>query len=162
MLTLPGAVFVYQGDEIGMPDGPGREPPHDRAGRDRHRHPMRWDDDAAHGGFTSGEPWLPAIGVAGGAVAAQAREPDSVLALYRDLIGLRRELGEGLELVDAADGILAYRRGGDHLVAVSLDERSRPAPPAGEIVRSTHARRHPAGAPAPRRLAPGEGFLARI
>ena len=51
-LTLPGAVFVYQGDEIGMADGPGADPPHDRAGRDRHRHPMRWDDDAPHGGFT--------------------------------------------------------------------------------------------------------------
>ncbi|MDP8967866.1 MAG: alpha-amylase family glycosyl hydrolase, partial [Actinomycetota bacterium] len=52
MLTLPGPVFVYQGDEIGMGDGPGGDPPHDRAGRDRHRHPMRWDDDAPHGGFT--------------------------------------------------------------------------------------------------------------
>ena len=31
-LTLPGAVFVYQGDEIGMADGPGGDPPHDRAG----------------------------------------------------------------------------------------------------------------------------------
>jgi alpha-glucosidase len=162
VLTLPGPVFVYQGDEIGMADGPGREPPDDRAGRDRHRHPMRWDDDAPHGGFTSGEPWLPAIGVAGGAVAAQARERDSMLALYRDLIGLRRELGEGLEFVDAADGVLAHRRGRDHLVAVNLDDRPRPAPPAREIVRSTHARRHPAGAPAPRRLDVGEGFLARI
>jgi alpha-glucosidase len=161
-LTLPGPVFVYQGDEIGMADGPGREPPDDRAGRDRHRHPMRWDDDAPHGGFTIGEPWLPAIDVAGGAVAAQAREPDSVLALYRDLVGLRRRLGEGLEFVDGGDGVLAYRRGSDHLVAVNLDDRPRSAPPAGEVVRSTHARRHPTGAPAPRRLAVGEGFLARI
>jgi alpha-glucosidase len=161
-LTLPGPVFVYQGDEIGMADGPGREPPVDRAGRDRHRHPMRWDDDAPHGAFTSGEPWLPAIDVAGGAVAAQAREPDSVLALYRDLIAVRRSLGEGLAFVDAGEGVLAYRRGDDRLIALNLDDRSRPAPPAREIVRSTHARRHPAGAPVPRELAVGEGFLARI
>ncbi|MEJ7824883.1 MAG: hypothetical protein WKF48_05615 [Solirubrobacteraceae bacterium] len=62
-----------------MADGPGREPPHDRAGRDRHRHPMRWDDDAPHGGFTTGDPWLPADEVAEGSVAAQAGDPDSVL-----------------------------------------------------------------------------------
>jgi alpha-glucosidase len=161
-LTLPGPVFVYQGDEIGMADGPGREPPDDRAGRDRHRHPMRWDDGAPHGGFTNGEPWLPAIDVDGGAVAAQARDADSVLALYRDLIGLRRRLGEGLAFVDAGDGVLAYRRGDDHLIALNLDDRPRPAPAAREIVRATHARRRPAGAPAPRRLAAGEGFLARI
>jgi alpha-glucosidase len=161
-LTLPGPVFVYQGDEIGMADGPGREPPDDRAGRDRHRHPMRWDDGAPHGGFTSGEPWLPAIDVDGGAVAAQARDADSVLALYRDLITARRALGEGLELVEAGDGVLAYRRGADRLVAVNLADAPCDAPPAREIVRSTHGRRHPVGAPAPRRLAPGEGFLARI
>ncbi|MDX6719218.1 MAG: alpha-glucosidase [Solirubrobacteraceae bacterium] len=161
-LTLPGPVFVYQGDEIGMTDGPGREPPDDRTGRDRHRHPMRWDDHAPHGGFTSSEPWLPAIDVAGGAVAAQAREPDSVLALYRDLVGLRRGLGEGLTFVDAGEGVLAYRRGHDHVVALNLDDRPRPAPTAGEIVRATHALRHPAGTPPPRRLGAGEGFLARI
>jgi len=160
-LTLPGPVFVYQGDEIEMADGPGREPPIDRAGRDRHRHPMRWDDEAPHGGFTSGEPWLPAIEVAGGAVATQQGDPNSMLALYTDLIALRRELGPGVELADAAEDVLAYRRGSGHLVALNLGDRPRPAPPAGEVLRSTHADRHPAGAPAPRELAPGEGFVAR-
>jgi len=160
-LTLPGPVFVYQGDEIGMADGPGREPPDDRAGRDRHRHPMRWDDDAPHGGFTSGEPWLPAIEVHGGGAAAQERDADSVLALYRDLVALRRELGEGLEFVDAT-GVLAYRRGPGHVVAINLGDEPATAPAAGAIVRATHARRLPAGAPAPRELASGEGFLALV
>ncbi len=96
-LTLPGPVFVYQGDEIGMADGPGGDPPHDRAGRDRHRHPMRWDDDAPHGGFTAAgaQPWLPAIAVTGGGVAQQSGDPGSVLSLYRDLIAARRALGAG-------------------------------------------------------------------
>ncbi len=162
-LTLPGPVFLYQGDEIGMADGPGREPPDDRAGRDRHRHPMRWDDTAAHGGFTSGaEPWLPAIEVAGGGVGAQSDDPDSVLALYRDLVAARRELGEGAEFVDCEDGVLAYRRGAEHIVVINLGDGERRAPEAGHIVRSTHADRHPAGVPAPSRLAPGEGFVALI
>ena len=58
LLTLPGAAFVYQGDEIGLTDGPGAEPPYDRAGRDPFRHPMQWEG-SPRGGFTSGEPWLP-------------------------------------------------------------------------------------------------------
>ena len=77
-LTLPGAVFVYQGDEIGMADGPGGDPPRDRAGRDAHRHPMLWDADAPHGGFTAAdaEPWLPAIdGRRGRGGAAAPRSP---------------------------------------------------------------------------------------
>jgi alpha-glucosidase len=160
-LTLPGPVFVYQGDEIGMADGPGREPPDDRAGRDRHRHPMRWDDDAPHGGFSAGEPWLPAIAVEGGAVATQARDPGSMLALYRDLIAARRTLGDGLRFIDdTAEGVLAYRRGPHHVVVLNAAEGPRAAPAAGAIVRATHPSRLPAGAPAPARLQPGEGFLA--
>jgi len=160
-LTLPGPVFVYQGDEIGMADGPGREPPRDRADRDRHRHPMRWDDDAPHGGFSSGEPWLPAIDVDGGAVATQERDPDSVLALYRDLIALRRTLGAGLEFLDDVDdGIIAYRRGSGHIVALNLADKPRRAPAAGPILRATHGALAPARAPAPAVLGPGEGFVA--
>ena len=163
-LTLPGPVFVYQGDEIGMADGPGGDPPHDRAGRDAHRHPMRWDDDAPHGGFTTAAatPWLPAVPVEGGGVAQQAHDPDSVLSLYRDLIAARRALSGGLEFLDdVADGVLAFRRGDDHVVALNMGDAPRPAPAAGAIVRSTHAARHPAAAPAPASLGPGEGILAR-
>ncbi|MGH2917529.1 MAG: alpha-amylase family glycosyl hydrolase, partial [Solirubrobacteraceae bacterium] len=158
--TLPGPVFIFQGDEIGMADGPGREPPDDRAGRDRHRHPMRWDDDAPHGAFTTGEPWLPAIEVDGGGVSSQARDPDSMLALYQDLIAARRDLGDGLEFVEAEYGILAYRRGPGHIVAINAGGTARAAPDAGRVVRATHGTRHAAAEAAPATLAPGEGFLA--
>ena len=59
LLTLPGPSFLFQGDEIGQGEGPGGERIYDRAGRDRYRHPMQWDSTPS-GGFTSGEPWLPA------------------------------------------------------------------------------------------------------
>ena len=51
LLTLPGPAFLYQGDEIGLGDGPGGERVYDRAGRDRFRHPMQWDGSPS-GGFT--------------------------------------------------------------------------------------------------------------
>jgi alpha-glucosidase len=160
--TLPGPVFIFQGDEIGMGDGPGREPPDDRAGRDRHRHPMRWEEDAPHGGFSTGEPWLPAIEVEGGAVDRQAEDPDSILALYTDLIAARRGLGDGLEfLSDAEEGVLAYRRGAGHVVALNAADSVRRAPAAGPLIRATHASLGAPGTPAPEVLEPGEGFLAR-
>src|ERR671935_249959 len=55
LLTLPGPAFVYQGDEIGLADGPGADPPLDQAGRDAYRHPMQWDA-GPNGGFTNGHP----------------------------------------------------------------------------------------------------------
>jgi alpha-glucosidase len=87
LLTLPGTAFVYQGEEIGMADGPGATPPIDRAGRDGARHPMQWD---AGGGFTSGTPWLPMVDPVERNVADQRDDPDSLLNLYRELIADRR------------------------------------------------------------------------
>jgi alpha-glucosidase len=157
-LTLPGVVFVFQGDEIGMPDGPGGSPPVDRFGRDAHRHPVRWSDDEPHGGFTTGEPWLPALDVPGGGVAQQREDRGSLLWLYKDLIALRRGLGGGLELLDGDDGVIAFRRGAEHVVALNLAGEERPAPAAGTMLRHTHG----ATGDAPRRLLPGEGFLANF
>jgi alpha-glucosidase len=155
-LTLPGTVFLFQGDEIGMPDGPGREPPDDRAGRDAHRHPMRWSDAAPHGGFTTGEPWLPAIPVPGGGVAEQEADPGSVLHLYRDLVRARRALAGPLELLDGAGDVIAFRRASGHVVALNVGAEPAPAPAAGTVLRHTHG----ASGPAPATLGPGEGFVA--
>ena len=89
--SLPGIVFIYQGDEIGMGDGPGRQPPYDRAGRDAHRHPMQWDGSPT-GGFTTGVPWLPPVDPERRNVADQRDDPDSLLSLYRDLLAWRRHV----------------------------------------------------------------------
>jgi alpha-glucosidase len=155
LLTLPGVAFVYQGDEIGMPDGPGTEPPLDRAGRDRHRHPMQWDGSPS-GGFTTGTPWLPLLDPERCNVADQRRDPSSLLALVRALIGLRRSLGPGLRFRDdAPEGALTYERG-EHLVALNLSSQPRPAP-VGEVVLATHAEVPAHGG----RLPPHAGFVAR-
>jgi glycosidase len=157
LLTLPGLAFVYQGDEIGMVEGPGHDPPLDRFGRDRTRHPMQWDA-SRHGGFTSGEPWLPAVDPGTRNVAAQERDRASLLWLYRDLLALRRELRGEARFLDAAPGMLAYARGDEHVVALNCTAEPRPSPAAGELRLSTSGER---GGPAPERLGPGEGFIAR-
>jgi glycosidase len=135
LLTLPGPAFLYQGDEIGLGDGPGAEPAHDRAARDRYRHPMQWDT-SPNGGFTSGEPWLPAVDPERTSVEAQRDDPSSMLALTRDLLTVRRVLGDGLELLDAAPGVLAYARG-EHAVAINTTDEERPSPLGGDVVLET-------------------------
>ncbi|WP_372791214.1 alpha-amylase family glycosyl hydrolase [Paraconexibacter sp.] len=160
ILTLPGVVFLYQGDELGMADGPGGDPPVDRYGRDAHRHPMVWDAEAPSGGFSTGTPWLPAVPVESGGVAQQRDAEDSMLALYRDLIAARPRLGPGLEFLDLAADVLAYRRGGRHVVAVNLGAHARRVVLSGTVVRATDARRHPAGARVDGvTLGPGEGLI---
>jgi glycosidase len=130
LLTLPGPAFLYQGDEIAQGDGPPGESKHDRAGRDRFRHPMQWDA-SPRGGFTTGTPWLPAVNPAERNVDDQSRDPSSTLSFVRSLIALRRELGDSFELIDAAEGLVAYRRGA-HAVAVNTTADPRPVPLRGE------------------------------
>jgi alpha-glucosidase len=131
LLTLPGPAFLYQGDEIGQAEGPPGERQFDRAGRDRHRHPMQWDA-SQNGGFTSGTPWLPVVDAAQRNVADQREDRGSMLWLVRDLIALRRELPGGFELIDAADGVVAFRRG-SYAVAVNTTAEALPAPLGSDV-----------------------------
>jgi alpha-glucosidase len=150
LLTLPGTAFVYQGDEIGLADGPGHNPPYDRAGRDPHRHPMQWEP-TIQGGFSDGEPWLPMVDPEERSVVAQRGEPGSLIEFYRTLIALRPQLGDGIEMLDAADGVVAYRRGDDHVIALNFGDDPAPAPPHGEVLAGD------GGAT----IAPHTGFVAR-
>ena len=87
-------------------------------------------------------------------VADQRRDPRSVLALYRELIALRRELTGELRLLDAAPGVVAYARG-EHLIAVNAGDRPARPPDHGEVVLTSDG--SPGGP-----IAPGEGLIARI
>jgi alpha-glucosidase len=130
LLTLPGPAFLYQGDEIGQGEGPPSATEFDRAGRDRHRHPMQWDG-SARGAFTAGEPWLALTDPAERNVADQRDDPASMLSLVRELIALRRELSDRFELLDAAEGVVAFRRG-RHTVAINTTSEPLPVPFQGE------------------------------
>jgi alpha-glucosidase len=135
LLTLPGAAFIYQGDEIGMLDGAGADPPLDRAGRDPHRHPMQWEP-AENGGFTTGAPWLPLTDPMVRSVAAQRGSVGSMLEFHRELIALRGNLAGPVEMLDAEPGVLAYRRG-EHVVALNLGELPAAPPVAGDTLLTT-------------------------
>lgn len=132
LLTLPGWSFIYQGDEIGMVDGPGGPDVHDRSGRDAVRHPMQWDRS---GGFTSGVPWLPPIDPEICNVEDQRGIAGSMLERYRTLIRLRRQLSGPIEVVAAEHGFLAYRRG-DHRVSLNLADVEHVLEP-GRVVYAT-------------------------
>jgi alpha-glucosidase len=153
LLMLPGPAFLYQGDEIGQGEGPPGEARFDRAGRDRHRHPMQWDA-SPRGGFTTGEPWLSLVDPAARNVADQRDDPASMLTLVRELIALRRELGDGFELLDAADGVVAFNRG-DHTVAINTTSEALPAGLSGAPRIQTRA-----GAFSDGTLAPHAGAIA--
>jgi alpha-glucosidase len=135
LLTLPGTAFVYQGDEIGLGNGPGAEPPFDRAGRDPFRHPMQWDSSPG-GGFSDGTPWLPLVDPGERNVEDQRGDPGSLLSFWRELIALRRGLDASFEWVDAAPGVLAYARG-DRTVAINTTPEPAPFTGAGEPLLET-------------------------
>ena len=111
LLTLPGPAFIFQGDEIGLPNGPGADPPLDRAGRDPMRHPMQWNA-SPNGGFTTGEPWLPLVDPHERNVETQAQDPSSLLNFFRQLIESRRTLGEDFRMLSSRSGLLSYERDG--------------------------------------------------
>ena len=151
LLTLPGLVFAYQGDEIGLANGPGHDPPYDRIGRDSFRHPMQWTDRPG-AGFTAGEPWLPLVDPAERNVAAPAGDPASLLSFSRSLISLRRELQGPPEPLVLHPDVVAYRRG-PHTVAISFARESCERP-TGEVLLATEPL--PSGS-----LAPGAAAVIR-
>jgi alpha-glucosidase len=155
LLTLPGPAFLYQGDEIAMADGPGGERAYDRAGRDRFRHPMQWNASPT-GGFTTGEAWLPPVDPEQTNVEAQRDDPRSMLSLVRDLLTVRKLLGDGLELMEKGPAVLAYRRA-EHAIAINATPEPQRAPLAGDVVLETRR-----GAFAQGLLAPHAGAVSRV
>ena len=116
LLTMRGTPFLYQGDELGMTNAPfisisqlrdrlvlsfyemAKDSGHDvtafrqnllKNGRDNSRTPMQWND-TKNGGFTTGEPWImvnPNYKTIN--VAAEERNPNSVLNYYKRIIKFR-------------------------------------------------------------------------
>ncbi len=142
LLALPGPVFLFQGDELALGNGPGRPPgapqapPYDRAGRDAFRHPMPWTELGPHQDFTAGTPWLEVVNAPEGSAKRQRVVPGSPARFVRELIALRRRLAGPVEDLTVDDGVLSFRRG-EHLVAVNTAGVERRAPPGGDVLLAT-------------------------
>ncbi|MET9362744.1 glycoside hydrolase family 13 protein [Streptomyces sp. NPDC006632] len=150
MLALPGSAYVYQGEELGLPDVTDlpdevrQDPSFLRAAgqdgfRDGCRVPIPWTVEGTSYGFGSGGSWLPQPDIWGGlSVEAQTGDADSTLELYRRAIAARRAhpgLGAGsdVEWLEAPDGVLAFAREG-FVCTVNLTGRLVSLPVPGRVV----------------------------
>ncbi|MFG3439581.1 glycoside hydrolase family 13 protein [Nonomuraea sp. NPDC047897] len=123
-LALPGSAYVYQGEELGLPevldlpDHVLRDPQRLRdpdSGRDGCRVPIPWTRES---GWS--DPWLPIPGDwAELSVEAQQDDPGSTLELYRRALRLRPSLRGDLVWHDSPEGTLVFSRG-DVVCAVNL------------------------------------------
>jgi alpha-glucosidase len=127
-LALPGGAYVYQGEELGLPevedlpeeslqDPTWERSGHTDRGRDGARVPIPWSGDAPPYGFgPSPTTWLPQPPEwAPLTVGAETGDPASMLELYRGALRLRRDtpaLGDGTLSFrdDVGDGVLAFDR----------------------------------------------------
>ena len=140
MLALPGGAYVYQGEELGLPevtdlpDEVRQDPTFLRtrgevAGRDGCRVPLPWSGDAPPFGFgPSGTPWLPQPATWSTLTAAREEvDPTSMLSLYRDALARRRAhpaLGDGsMTWIPSPDDVLAFQRSPGFGCVVNLGAR---------------------------------------
>ena len=141
LLALPGAAFLYQGQELGLeevdlPDETRQDPlffhsDGARKGRDGCRVPLPWTEAAPAFGFTESQPWLPMPEHWGReSVAAQRGDAGSTLELYRNALANRPR--DELEWVNCPPGTLVFRRG-EITCLVNVDA-PRLRLPRGEVV----------------------------
>ena len=154
LLGLPGPAYVYQGQELGLPevDVPlaERADPmwhHGGVSRDGARVPLPWTRSTAGAhGFSPvsspSQPWLPVPASWGDlAVEVQETEPGSVLELFRAGTARRSALlasgvfgaGEGARWSLEPGALVLCRRSGGVVVAVAMGDEAVPLP-AGEVL----------------------------
>ncbi|GGW94010.1 hypothetical protein GCM10010353_06690 [Streptomyces chryseus] len=151
MMALPGSAYIYQGEELGLPevvdlpDDVLTDPIFRRTGsrkriRDGCRVPLPWSGHASPFGFTSGtegaRPWLPQPEwFAEHATDRALADTRSFWHLYRDGLQLRRGLPQfaegGLRWLESPPEVLAFVRGDGLVCAVNFGTGPVPAPVAG-------------------------------
>ena len=152
LMALPGSVYLYQGEELGLPevwdlppevlDDPVWENSgHTQKGRDGCRVPIPWTADGPSLGFGEGGSWLPQPPeFARLAVSEQTGVEGSTLELYRAALALRRELftaDEQFEWLDLGDQVLAFRRGSGTVCVVNFGDDPAPLPDGEVLIVST-------------------------
>ncbi|OSC41625.1 glycoside hydrolase family 13 protein [Mycobacterium decipiens] len=149
LLALPGAVFLYNGQELGLPDvelpDEALQDPtwersgHTERGRDGCRVPIPWSgQDPPFGFSTCADTWLPMPPEwAALTVEKQLADADSTLSFFRRALQLRRERAEfdggDIEWLTAPRSALLFRRPGGLVCALNAGDRPL-ALPAGELL----------------------------
>jgi alpha-glucosidase len=153
-LALPGAVYIYQGEELGLPevedlpDEVLQDPMFFRSGgsdpgRDGCRVPLPWQGEEPPFGFTATgddvQPWLPQpLSWRELTAERQARHADSMLSLYRQALRIRRhdpDLGDAsFRWLDIADGVLAFGRGRGFACVLNLAPEPVALPPHRRVL----------------------------
>lgn len=152
VLGLPGSTYLYQGEELGLPEVPDLpfeaiEDPkwqrsrHREKGRDGCRVPLPWTSDGVSSGFSTVRGWLPQPqGWGEYSVQAQWGDRTSMLELYRSALRVRREFASdetfAWDTAHDAGEVLAYHRAGDILVMVNTGPIEVPLPP-GKVLLSS-------------------------
>jgi len=151
LLALPGSAYLYQGEELGLPEvidlpPEARQDPafHRAAGQDGYRDgcrvPIPWSGATAPYGFgpAGGRSWLPQPDSwAELSVAAQDGVPGSTLTMYREALALRRKALTGnpqLTWHDAPEGVLVLDRGAEFRCTVNMSAAPVPLPVPGELL----------------------------
>ncbi|MGA1717597.1 MAG: alpha-amylase family glycosyl hydrolase [Aquiluna sp.] len=145
MLGLPGASYLYQGEELGLPEHTTIDPKHRqdptfertggvRVGRDGCRVPLPWEEGQPSNGFSSAAGWLPQpSSYAELSRKTQEGRPGSTLELYRTALKLRKELalGEGsFDWISLGD-VLSYQNGE---LTISHNFGTEPQKLAGDVL----------------------------
>ena len=155
MLALPGSAYIYQGQELGLPevedlpietrqDPIVRQSGGLRLGRDGCRVPIPWAGDSPPYDFSPAgahaEPWLPQPSSWGDlTVAAQAGDPSSTLELYRTALRLRRSLqqqlqGDRMHWRAAPTGVLAFDGESGFVCMVNISDAAINLPIGAEVL----------------------------
>jgi alpha-glucosidase len=125
VLALPGSVYLYQGEELGLPEvqdlpDSARQDPiwersrHTEHGRDGSRVPLPWSAAEPAFGFTTGRPWLPQPDWFADFAVERQKGPGSVLSLYRAALQARHGIDQAapLEWLETGrEDVLAFCRG---------------------------------------------------
>ncbi|MGW0086688.1 glycoside hydrolase family 13 protein [Streptomyces sp. NPDC003393] len=150
MLALPGSAYVYQGEELGLPDVVDlpdevrQDPAYFRGAgqdgfRDGCRVPIPWTRAGSSYGFGDGGSWLPQPTTWGElSVEAQQGVPGSTLELYRRALSVRRShpdlgAGDSVQWLRAPEGVLAFRRG-DFVCVANTSGESVTTPSYGRVL----------------------------
>lgn len=149
MLALPGGVYLYQGEELGLPevwdlpedvldDPVWEQSDHTSKGRDGCRVPLPWTTEGASFGFGENAGWLPQPAEFSQLSAeAQQGVDGSTLELYRSALSIRKDafVSDGdIEWLDAPDGVIGLRRGSGAVCWLNLSGDPMPIGPEQNIL----------------------------